>query len=593
MSKDAAMGDVAVWSLKMSAAFNPDKIAFATSESAAKSANTETATVSDATFDWNTITGTNDKYLIVGNNAKTVIAAFTDDSDSSDVDREATVIRIGNDAEYQIAICGTDGNGTVTTPDAPTKAGYEFVAWRGYEGITAKDYAANTQISVKENMVFSAVWKPSTPNVKLNLNGGTGIDNTEFTVTYNTTLASLTPVKSGFSFVGWSVAKDVTEDGKVYTKGAPFDTGTKITADLELTAQWKHVHAYGYVQIGAVSSLATKYEKYAPYLHIKICGCGDVDLEAHSLDSSGRCVCGYSKPAAPSTAELNVSYGQWLNGNYTEKMAELPETVEADSEVSVSAPGKWGSLTFSKWQYSTDNGSTWEDAGAYKMMSFVIPCNMKMRALYVNATTKPEVSMSATTYATKASDGNLYNSILFRMNYKLPDGYTYVDSGVRSGDNAGISYYELKERRYSMDAEVKAVAYSITAVTSLFSGGPETYDTSGTEQYYAKRENSVLDEAGMNATTLGEYMYQSKPINIKDAPLYWNYKPNTTGQSGSINALTPVGFAQRNNGEHYIYAIAWLQYKKPDGKVETIWTDAMATTLNRVPSSGSVSKTGE
>lgn len=593
MSKDAAMGDVAVWSLKMSAAFNPDKIAFATSESAAKSANTETATVSDATFDWNTITGTNDKYLIVGNNAKTVIAAFTDDSDSSDVDREATVIRIGDDAEYQIAICGTDGNGTVTTPDAPTKAGYEFVAWRGYEGITAKDYAANTQISVKENMVFSAVWKPSTPNVKLNLNGGTGIDNTEFTVTYNTTLASLTPVKSGFSFVGWSVAKDVTEDGKVYTKGAPFDTGTKITADLELTAQWKHVHAYGYVQIGAVSSLATKYEKYAPYLHIKICGCGDVDLEAHSLDSSGRCVCGYSKPAAPSTAELNVSYGQWLNGNYTEKMAELPETVAADSEVSVSAPGKWGSLTFSKWQYSTDNGSTWEDAGAYKMMSFVIPCNMKMRALYVNATTKPEVSMSATTYATKASDGNLYNSILFRMNYKLPDGYTYVDSGVRSGDNAGISYYELKERRYSMDAEVKAVAYSITAVTSLFSGGPETYDTSGTEQYYAKRENSVLDEAGMNATTLGEYMYQSKPINIKDAPLYWNYKPNTTGQSGSINALTPVGFAQRNNGDHYIYAIAWLQYKKPDGKVETIWTDAMATTLNGVPSSGSVSKTGE
>ena len=36
-----------------------------------------------------------------------------------------------------------------------------------------------------------------------------------------------------------------------------------------------------------------------------------------------------------------------------------------------------------------------------------------------------------------------------------------------------------------------------------------------------------------------------------------------------------------------------VQYKKPDGKVETIWTDAMATTLNGVPSSGSVSKTGE
>ena len=590
MSPDAKMGNVAVWSLKMSAAFNPDKIAFATTESDAESANTEAATVSE-TSSWSNITG--GQYLIIGNNAKTVIAAFTDDSDSSDVDREATVIRIGDNAEYQIAICVTDGNGTVTTPDAPTKAGYDFVAWRGYEGITTKDYAANTQISVKENMVFSAVWQPSTPNVKLNLDGGMGIDNTEFTVTYNTTLASLTPVKSGYSFAGWSVAKDVTEDGKVYTKGAPFDNGTKITADLELTAQWKHVHAYGYVQIGAVSSLATKYAKYAPYLHIKICGCGDVDLEAHSLDSSGRCVCGYSKSVAPSTAELNVSYGQWLNGNYTEKMAEVPENFAVNSEVSVSAPGKWGNLKFSKWQYSTDNGENWDDASACSMMSFIIPGNMKMRALYVNDTQKPEVSMSATTYETTASDGNLYDSILFRMNYKLPDGYTYVDSGVRSGDNAGISYYELKERTATMDGEAKAITYSLAAVMTVLQGELTTFDTSETQQYYAKRENSVLDESGMTAAKLGEYMYQSKPINIKDAPLYWNYKPNTKGQSGSINALTPVGFAQRNNGDHYIYAIAWLQYKKPDGKVETIWTDAMATTLNGVPSSGSVSKTGE
>ena len=593
MSPDAKMGNVAVWSLKMSAAFNPDKIAFATSESAAESANTEAATVSE-TSGWSNIT--DGQYLIVGNNAKTVIAAFTDDSDSSDVDREATVISIGDDAEYQIAICVSGESGSVTAPTAPTKEGYDFVAWRGYEGITAKDYAANTEISVKENMVFSAVWQPSTPNVKLNLNGGTGIANAEFTVPYNdnTTLASLTPVKSGYSFAGWSVAKDVTEDGKLYTRGAPFDTGTKITADLELTAQWKHVHAYGYVQIGAVSSLATKYEKYAPYLHIKICGCGDVDLEAHSLDSSGRCVCGYSKPAAPLTAELNVSYGQWLNGNYTEKMAEVPENFAVNSEVSVSAPGKWGSLKFSKWQYSTDNGESWDDASACSMMSFIIPGNMKMRALYVNDTQKPEVSMSATTYETTASDGNLYDSILFRMNYKLPDGYTYVDSGVRSGDNAGISYYELKERTATMNGEMKAISYGIGAAMTVLQGGYlTTFDTSVTEQYYAKRENSVLDESGMTAAKLADYMYQSKPINIKDAPLYWNYKPNTTGQSGSINALTPVGFAQRNNGDHYIYAIAWLRYKKPDGKVETIWTDAMATTLNGVPSSGSVSKTGE
>lgn len=144
-----------------------------------------------------------------------------------------------------------------------------------------------------------------------------------------------------------------------------------------------------------------------------------------------------------------------------------------------------------------------------------------------------------------------------------------------------------------MDAEVKAVAYSITAVTSLFSGGPETFDTSVTEQYYAKRENSVLDESGMTAAKLADYMYQSKPINIKDAPLYWNYKPTVKGMSGSINALTPVGFAQRNDGNHYIYAIAYLTYKDRSGTTHTIYTNALPTTLNGVSSSGSVSKTGE
>ena len=592
MSPDAKMGDVAVWSLKMSAAFNPDRIAFATSESAADSATTQQPATVSENAGWSDISG--GQYLIVGGNAKTVIVAFTDDSSSANTGRDAAVIDIGKNAKYQIAICASGGNGSVTTPAAPTKTGYDFVVWRGYEGITTKDYAANTSISVTENMVFSAVWKPKSPNVKLNLNGGTGIDE-EFTVSYNTTLPSLTPVKSGYSFAGWIVAKDVTEDGEVYTKGVPFDTATKITADLELTAQWKHVHAYRCIQIGAVSSLATKYGTYAPYLHIKICGCGDVDLEAHSLNSNGVCACGYGKSdATQASVTLDVSYVKQSGGTTTTMMEDLPENVAANSEVSVSAPGKWGSLTFSKWQYKAKGDTEWTDAGAYKMMSFVIPSNMEMRALYVNATTKPEVDMSATTYETKASDGNLYDSILFRMNYKLPDGYTYVDSGVRSGDNAGISYYELKERTATMDGEAKAITYSLAAVLTVLSGELTTFDTSETKQYYAKREDSVLAAGtGMTAELLGEYMYKSKPINIQDPPLYWNYKPNTKGQSGSINALTPVGFAQRNEQNHYIYAIAWLQYKKPDGTVETIWTDAMATTLNGVSSAGEVSKQGK
>ena len=75
-------------------------------------------------------------------------------------------------------------------------------------------------------------------------------------------------------------------------------------------------------------------------------------------------------------------------------------------------------------------------------------------------------------------------------------------------------------------------------------------------------------------------MYQNKPVNVeKYPPIYWDYKPNTVSYSGSINALIPVRFAQKNNQDHYIYGIAWLRYKKPDGTIETIYTPALATTL--------------
>ena len=143
-----------------------------------------------------------------------------------------------------------------------------------------------------------------------------------------------------------------------------------------------------------------------------------------------------------------------------------------------------------------------------------------------------------------------------------------------------------------MDGEAKAITYGIAAAMSILQGELTTFDTSASWQYYAKRENNVLDENDMDAAKLGEYMYLSKPINIKDEPLYWNYKPNTKSQSGSINALIPVGFAQRNNGDHYIYAIAWLRYKDKNGNIQTIYTNALPTTLNGIASCGTVSKNG-
>ena len=115
-------------------------------------------------------------------------------------------------------------------------------------------------------------------------------------------------------------------------------------------------------------------------------------------------------------------------------------------------------LNFSKWQYSTDNGATWADATPSPAMSFAVPCDMMLRALYVNETAKPTVDLSSNAYI---ADGQIRSTIQFNMNYKLPDGYTFVDAGIRTGDNEGISYYEIIEKKWSAS---KSAAYGAVGV---------------------------------------------------------------------------------------------------------------------------------
>ena len=274
-------------------------------------------------------------------------------------------------------------------------------------------------------------------------------------------------------------------------------------------------------------------------------------------------------------------------------------TEKKEQEVTVYAPSSLGdSLQFSKWVFTIDDGTTWYDLSTSPMVSFVIPCDMQLRALYINPVTQPQVEMSARSYDypyhdEKTNKDTTVDAILFQMNYKLPDGYTFVDAGVRLGDNQGISYYELKEKTISMTAETQAIATGFAVVTSFLGQSINTFDTSASEKFYDKRENNVLDE--MSAATLAEYMYESKPVNVeKYEPIYWETKATTKGLCGSINSLAPLRFAQKNNGDHYIYGIGWMRYKDKDGNIQTIYTPALPTTLNGVlaNTTGTVTKSG-
>ena len=199
--------------------------------------------------------------------------------------------------------------------------------------------------------------------------------------------------------------------------------------------------------------------------------------------------------------------------------------------------------------------------------------------------TQPQLSLSARNYVTQAQGYN-WDSVLFQMNYKLPEGYTLVDAGVRMGDNDGISYYEMKEVKQSTGQKAAMAGVKLGLNMIPFVGGglggfatDMTMDAlSDPEYYYAKRENSVLDE--LTAEQLAEYMLKFKPVNVeKYPPIYWETKVQTKNRTGSVNTLTPLRFIQKNNGNHYIYGMAYLTYKDSTGE-HTIYTDAIPVTNN-------------
>ena len=606
MQHDLKMNGVAVWSASIKSAFVPEGVAFISSndaltggalQTAIESATTMTTISNTTSGSFQDVTGSaGDKCAVVGGNAKTVAAAFVDEKN--------------NTLKIEIAVCPTDndgnvtGTGTVTAPAAPTKDGFTFKGWRGFQfdgsgKASEKIYTAGESVPVRENTSLSAVWDPVTPTVKLDPNNGGNIIN--IPATYGNPVVKPENIENiGFILENWKVGKSVTESGTFFPQGSNFDFNTGITSDLELNAQWKHVHSYTSVPLNysGFNGALDAYSSYLPYLHVDFCGCNDLRVVSHTFNEGGVCTgCGYTKPGA-TEAKLQVFY--WKNGESQKWMAERERTAKIGDEVNVSAYWQIDDYQFSKWQYSVDNGQTWNDLAATTMVGFIIPRSMQVRALYVNTITEPQLSLSARNYVTQAQGYN-WDSVLFQMEYKLPDGYTLVDAGVRMGDNNGISYYEMKEykgsagQKAAIEAGLLGFSIAWSFIPSPGAGGAgQDYisdkvkglitgdDGYETVYYYEKRENSVLDL--LTAEDLAEYMLKFKPVNVeKYPPIYWESKVTTKNRTGSVNTLTPLRFIQKNNGMHYIYGMAYLTYQDSTGEQHTIYTEAIPVTRDNIP----------
>ena len=483
MRRGVTMGDgsTAVWTTTMQAAYNPEEVAFVpvapgTTEddltAALNDAELNSAFITDDPNDWIDLDDEG-KYMIIGFNAKVVTAAFVADANAvatyKDFQVDEAIPSTGG-VTYQLAVCKTDGLGNVTAgtvkaPAAPAAAqGMKFDGWRGYSydgdgWLVEKIFDAGENISVRGNMTFNAVWSPKQIKTTFALNGGKDFSPTETETTYGNKLSvSGEPKRSGLVFDKWTVTKAVNESGILFGRGSKFDMNTALTADLGLVAQWKHVHEYTCYQISAFGDALKNYQKYNGILHIAVCGCEDVEIVEHELNPAGRCACGYQKPS-PTNVQLDIEYGQLdENNNFNLFVNGFPQFPLRGEEVTIDAFHNWGDLEFKTWQYSTDNGRTWQELAAFEIVGFLIPCNMKVRALYVNPVQTPTIELATS----RGEDQTVYQgqtytmyNILYQMSYKLPDGYKLLDAGIRMGDNAGISYYFEQTQRYSYDAEAK------------------------------------------------------------------------------------------------------------------------------------------
>ncbi len=588
MQPDMAMGDgTQVWSLKMQSAFNPEQVGFFTTKEAAEAegAQTATATVSQSATNWNNAGSA--QYLIIGGEARTVYAAFVTDGSKVRIYNEASATFDGTKAadkqgvSYRIAVCQGNNAGKVSTfiPTAPE--GKTFGAWIAVKNQQEEVITDAREINISENTTFTAIWLPKQLRVSVNTNNG--LDKSQSNIQYGQKLTLSEPTRRGFAFNGWAVDKTVTESGKLFGRGAAFDMTTPLTADLGLTAQWKHVHEYVKYQISQFGDALKDYQKYNGIFHIAICNCDDVELVAHEFNPAGKCACGYEKPGSENV-QLDIAYGRMNGTTFQTYMLGFPEFAKRGDEVKIDAPHMWGSnMQFKKWQYST-NGQNWYDLAAFEIVGFLIPRSMQVRAIYESNVTEPQLELQSSNYLEPYThDGQTYkmDNILFQMDYKLPDGYKLIDAGIRMGDNAGISYYEQKERRYSFDGEAKAIAIGMLAAVSILNGEPTTADMSASEQYWAERENNVLDDE-LTADALAKKMYESKPVNVpKYDPIYWEAKAKTKGLTGTIATLPPLRFAQKNNQQHYIYGMAYMRYKDKQGKEQVIYTPAIAATAEK------------
>ena len=136
----------------------------------------------------------------------------------------------------------------------PTKSGYTFIGWGTSTTDTTADYNAGGSYTSNASVTLYAIWS-KTITLTYNANGGSGAPSSQSatvynaTTSYNFTLSSGKPSKTGYTFLGWSTSSTATSSS--YSAGGSITLSNAST----LYAVWSE----NKLTINYYSNNATSY----------------------------------------------------------------------------------------------------------------------------------------------------------------------------------------------------------------------------------------------------------------------------------------------------------------------------------------------
>jgi uncharacterized repeat protein (TIGR02543 family) len=226
----------------------------------------------------------------------------------------------------------TDSQANFTAPETPAvRAGYTFLGWSATEGGSMLSFPL-TPDDIGD-ITISAVWDAHTHTVNLNTKSGSSVPAVSFKTDAAITTAPQTPVRAGYTFLGWSA----TDGGTVVS--FPYAPG--VIGDITLYALWEaNTHSVNLILNGGSSVPAVSFRtdaaiNSAPATPIRV----GYTFDGWSATEGGTLI---TFPYTPGVIEAITLYSKWTRNPYKPELL-ANSTVAGTGYQSTNMVAKFGS----------------------------------------------------------------------------------------------------------------------------------------------------------------------------------------------------------------------------------------------------------